>query len=115
MKDQIHAPEKYWIKNSCKKALLNLHKQFPLMKNDKDITEILVLVITCLRGKFGMNLPSSLLKFWSLPSEAREISKLQKMNEVNFPQISWINMWFPVNLMLQAHKGKNTNNQYQQI
>ena len=41
-----------------------------------------VLVITCLRGKFGINLPSSLF----------EISQFQKMNEVNFPQISRINM-----------------------
>ena len=32
------------------------------------------------------------LKFLNLPSETREISKFQKMNEVNFPQISRINM-----------------------
>ena len=36
-----------------------------------------VLVITCLRGKFGINLPSS---------------KFQKTNEVNFPKISQTNM-----------------------
>ena len=42
------------------------------------------------------------LKFWNLPSETSEISKFQKMNEVNFPQISRINMWFLVN-----HKGKD--------
>ena len=42
------------------------------------------------------------LKFWSFPSKTREISKFQKMNEVNFPQISRINMWFLVNHMLQA-------------
>ena len=62
------------------------------------------------------------LKFWNLPSEIREISKFQKMNEVNFPQISRINMWFLVNHMWQALK-ENTRvritqkaiNQYQQI
>ena len=32
------------------------------------------------------------LKFENLPSETREISKFQKMNEVNFPKISRINM-----------------------
>ena len=48
-------------------------------------------------GKFGINLPSSL--FWNF-----EISKFQKMNEVNFPQISRINMWFLVNHMWQALK-----------
>ena len=32
------------------------------------------------------------LKFWNLPSEMREISKFQTMNEVNFSQISRINM-----------------------
>ena len=42
------------------------------------------------------------LKFWNFPSKARENSKFQKMNEVNFPQISRINMWFLVNHMLQA-------------
>ena len=42
------------------------------------------------------------LKFWNLPSETSEISKFQKMNEVNFPQISRINMWFLVNHMWQA-------------
>ena len=35
---------------------------------------------------------------------AREISKFEKMNEVNFPQISWINMWLLVNHMSQAPK-----------
>ena len=42
------------------------------------------------------------LKFWNLPSETRAISKFQKMNEVNFPQISRINMLFLVNHMWQA-------------
>ena len=32
------------------------------------------------------------LKFSNLPSETREISKFHQMNEVNFPQISRINM-----------------------
>ena len=32
------------------------------------------------------------LKFWNLPSETSEISKFQKMSEVNFPQISRINV-----------------------
>ena len=32
------------------------------------------------------------LKFSNLPSETREISEFQKMNEVNLPQISRINM-----------------------
>ena len=44
------------------------------------------------------------LKFWNLPSQTREISKFQKMNEVNFPQISRINMRFLVNHMWQALK-----------
>ena len=62
------------------------------------------------------------LKFWNLPSEIREISKFQKMNEVNFPQISRINMWFLVNHMWQALKEhtrvritQKAINQYQQI
>ena len=37
------------------------------------------------------------LKFWNL-----KISKFQKMNGVNFPKISQINMWFLVNHMWQA-------------
>ena len=53
----------------------------------------------------------------------REIwDKCQKMNEINFPQISQINMWFMVNHMLQALKEdtrvriiQKTINQYQQI
>ena len=28
------------------------------------------------------------LKFWNLSSEAREISKFQKMNELNFPKFT---------------------------
>ena len=55
----------------------------------------LVIVITCLRGKF---------------------------NEVNFPQLSSINMWFLVNHMWKALKEhtrvgitQKTINQYQQI
>ena len=62
------------------------------------------------------------LKFWRCPSQTREISKFQEMNEVNFPQISRINMWFLVNHMWQALKEhtrvritKATINQYQQI
>ena len=58
------------------------------------IIETFVLVITYLREKFGINLPSSL--FWN--------SKFQKMNETNFPQTSRIKMWFLVNHMLQAFK-----------
>ena len=49
-------------------------------------------------------------------------SKLQKMKEVNFSQISRINKWFLVNHMWQALKEhtrvrikQKTNNQYQQI
>ena len=62
------------------------------------------------------------LKFWNLPSERREVSKFQKMNEVNFPQISRINIWFLVNHMWQALNKhtrigitQKTINQYQQI
>ena len=62
------------------------------------------------------------LKFSNFPSERRDISKFQEMNEVNFPQISRINMWFLVNHMLQALKEhtrvritQTTINQYQQI
>ena len=62
------------------------------------------------------------LKFWNLPSETREISKFQKINEVNFPQISRINMWFLVNHKWQALKEharvritQKTVNRYQQI
>ena len=44
------------------------------------------------------------LKFWNLPSETREISKFQKMNQVNFPQISRINMRLLVNHMWQSPK-----------
>ena len=49
-------------------------------------------------------------------------NKFQKMSEVNFHQISRINMWFPVNHMWQALKEhtrvritQKTINQYQQI
>ena len=52
------------------------------------IHKALVLVITCLFVKFRKNLPCS-----------SEISKLQKINEVNFPQISRINMRFLFNHM----------------
>ena len=62
------------------------------------------------------------LKFWNLPSETREISKFQKMNEVNFPQISRVNMLFLDNHMWQALKEhtrvritQKTINQYKQI
>ena len=48
--------------------------------------------------------------------------KISKINEVNFPQISRINMWFLVNHMWQALKEytrvritQKTINQYQQI
>ena len=53
----------------------------------------------------------------------REIwDKFQKMNDVNFPQISRINMWFLVNQIWQALKKytmvrikQKSINQYQQI
>ena len=80
------------------------------------------LVLVIIRGKFGINLPSSLLKFWNLSSVTRDISKCQKFNEVIFPQISRINMWFLVNHMWKALKEhtrvritQKTTNQYQQI
>ena len=70
-----------------------------------------VLGIICLRGKFRINLPSSLF----------EILKCPEWNEINFSQIFRINMWFLVNHMWQVLK-KHTrvritekNNQYQQI
>ena len=52
------------------------------------IHKALVLVTTCLFVKFRKHLPCS-----------SEISKLQKINEVNFPQISRINMRFLFNHM----------------
>ena len=62
------------------------------------------------------------LKLWNLPSETREFWQFQKMNEVNFPQISRINMLFLVNHMWQALKeqtrvriAKKTIDQYRQI
>ena len=62
------------------------------------------------KEKFGINLPSSL--FW----------KFIKINEVNFPQTSRINMWFLFNHMWKALKEhtrvkitQKTINQYQQI
>ena len=45
---------------------------------------------------------STFLKFWNFPSKRREISKFQKMDQLNFPQISRTNMWSLVNHMLQA-------------
>ena len=57
---------------------------------------LFVLVNTCLREKFGINLPSSL--FWNFKI------KISKMSEVNFPKISQINMWFLVNHMWRALK-----------
>ena len=41
------------------------------------------------------------LKLWNLPSEMREIWKFQKMNEVNFPCISRINMWNGIEMLLK--------------
>lgn len=41
-----------------------------------------VLIFTCLRGKFGINLPS--LLFWNF--EINMILKFQKMSELNFPK-----------------------------
>ena len=62
-----------------------------------------VLEITCLRGRFGGKFTEfTFLKFWNLSSETRKISKFQKMNEVNFPKISWIILWFLVNHTWQA-------------
>ena len=62
------------------------------------------------------------LKFWNLHSETREISKFQEINNVNFPQISRVNMWFLFNHMWQDFKEhtsvritQKTINQYQQI
>ena len=62
------------------------------------------------------------LKFWNLPIETREISKFEKINEVNFSEISQIHMWFLVNHMWQAVKEhtriritQKIINQYQQI
>ena len=65
---------------------------------------LLVLVITCLRGKFGINLPKSLFKNFEISRVNEGISKFQTMNEVNFSQISRINMWFLVKYMWQALK-----------
>ena len=83
-------------------------------------TDSFVLVITCLRRKFEINLLSS--PFWNLPSETREISKFWKMKGLNFTQISRINMLFLVNHMWQAVKEhtsaritQKTISQYQQI
>ena len=60
----------------------------------------LVPVITCLRGKFGINLPSSLFWNFEISQEKRgRFQNFKKKNEVNFPQISRINMWFLVNHM----------------
>ena len=66
-----------------------LHQEFHMGL----LKSIIVLVITCLFVKFRKNLPCS-----------SEISKLQKINEVNFPQISRINMRFLFNHMWQALK-----------
>ena len=52
------------------------------------------------------------LKFWNLPSETRENSKFQKMSEVNFLQISRMNMWFLVNHMWKALKEHIINYYY---
>ena len=37
--------------------------------------------------------------FWNLPCFTREVSKFQKMNELNFPQISFLNMWLLVQIV----------------
>ena len=62
------------------------------------------------------------LEFGNVPGETRVISKFQKMNDENFPQILRKNMWFLVNHMWQALKEQTrvritqkTINQYQQI
>ena len=60
---------------------------------------------TCWRGKFRINLRVHFFEILNSPGwKKREISKFQKMNEVNFLQISRINMWFLVNNMWQALK-----------
>ena len=86
--------QNYCIRSCFTLAITDITKYFWII--------ILVLRITCLRGKFGIILPSSL--FW------------------NFPKISRINMWFLVNHMWQALKEhtrvritQKTINQYQQI
>ena len=85
---------------------------------------LLVVVVTCLREKFGINLPNSL--FWNFKIsrvKRGRYSKFQKMYGVNkFPHYLRINMWFLVNHMWQALK-ENTRvritqkifNQYRQI
>ena len=62
------------------------------------------------------------LKFRNLPSKTMEIPKFQKMNVVNFPLNSRMNIWFLVNHMLQALKEharvritQKTIKQYEQI
>ena len=55
------------------------------------------------------------LKFLNLPSETREISNLQKMNEVNFPKILRINIWQALKELTRVRITQETINQYQQI
>ena len=55
------------------------------------------------------------LKFLNLPRETREVSNLQKMNEVNFPKILRINIWQALKELTRVRITQETINQYQQI
>ena len=73
-----------------------------LRKGVLEIYNEFVLVIKRLRGKFGINLPSSLCETMKPPKWNEGDLEISKMNETNFPQTWRINMWFLVNHIWQA-------------
>ena len=82
---------------------------------------LLIFLISTSNHMFKRQIWDKFTEFTFL-SETREISKFQKMNEINFSQISRINMWFLVNHIWQALKeharvriAQKTINQYPQI
>ena len=46
---------------------------------------VLVLVMTCVRGWFGINYPNAFLNFWNCPSKTK-ISKFLKITRVIYPK-----------------------------
>ena len=120
-----------WFSEICLTSLIALFWNFPLMickflvlfphsKNIRMSTLISTSNRMFKREILDKFTEFTFLKFWNFPSERREISKFQEMNEVNFPHVS--RMWFLFNHMLQALKEdtrvritQTTINQYQQI
>ena len=76
---------------------LEIIEEFPESKTSLDLSSSTTREICTSNHMFKREIwdkssEFTFLKFWNLPSETREISKFQKMNEVSFPRIPLINM-----------------------